>query len=216
MKQRHTRGRSIGAWAVVTRVGLLGGVCVLSGCGIELMTTPAVLEGRDTDYLAYSHADDTGVTIPVFVAHARRENPEETELDRRFTADLSRSLHLGKLPVRVGTGVEADEVLAMSLADTREAKVWLDASAEGYTSYGVLGFGRVDRLGRYDQQQELVRLFTRRSADVPLGGDAFAEAINAELERRGSKTVTIYVHGFNTRFIDNVCRSGELSHYLGQ
>lgn len=180
------------------------------------MTTPAVLEGQGFEYLDQSVADEAGVPVPVFVAHARKEDPEADRLEDRFKAELSRSLHLGRLPVRIGEGMPGSEVLTHSLAKDRARKVWMDASAEGYESFGLLGFGRVIREGRYDEQSELVRLFTGEGDSPELGGEAFAAAINEELERRGSSTVTIYVHGFNTRFIDNVCRSAELSHYLGR
>ncbi|MEM0915818.1 MAG: alpha/beta hydrolase [Planctomycetota bacterium] len=182
------------------------------------MTTPAVLEGQEPGYFAASVAPDR-IDVPVFVAHARRENPDATQLDQRFTTDLSRSLHLGRVPVRIGEAMPAEDVLDLSLQEKRKQPVLLDASFDEYVNYGILGHGTHgddDSDDRFDQQDDLIRLLTHEKPGTRFGDDAFARAINDELARRGSTTITIYVHGFNTRFIDNLCRSGELSHYLGQ
>lgn len=208
--------------------GLVGAGCVRAGalaamtaaaggCAIEMMTTPAVLEGQPRDYFSASVAPDR-IDVPVFVAHARREDPEATQLDRRFTTDLSRSLHLGRVPVRIGEALPPEQVLDLSLREKRERVVRLDASYDEYVSYGLLGHGSHSHHegDRFDQQDDLVRLLTHEKPDTRFGDDAFAHAINDELDRRGSTTITLYVHGFNTRFIDNLCRSGELSHYLGR
>ena len=42
------------------------------------------------------------------------------------------------------------------------------------------------------------------------------EALNAQLDRSEKRNVTIYVHGYNTEFVENSLLAGEIFHYLGR
>ena len=53
--------------------------------------------------------------------------------------------------------------------------------------------------------------------DVPrYQANPWVQAIRAELDRSAKRDVTIYVHGYNTDFIDNTLIAGELFHYFGR
>lgn len=51
---------------------------------------------------------------------------------------------------------------------------------------------------------------------VRLQANPWVQAIRAQLDQTGNRNVTIFVHGYNTEFVDNVLIAGEIFHYMGR
>ena len=49
-----------------------------------------------------------------------------------------------------------------------------------------------------------------------LQANPWVQALKAQLDKSGGRHVTIFVHGYNTEFIDNTLIAGEIFHYMGR
>ena len=180
---------------VITLVALWG--CAARKLTRELMPTPIALTldvpHPGGDFLG---CQDTNDPLPVFVMSGRNVEDPNQPLDP-FGNERTHVPALGIAYVKVGPGLTADELHEETTSTKRRkrAKVVFD---------------------KFELD------------DVPLDGDPWrvkdnvvrhqanpwVQAVKAQMDQSASRNVTIFVHGYNTEFIDNTLLAGEIFHYL--
>lgn len=135
--------------------------------------------------------------VPIFVVSGRNiEN--ESALDP-FGNQRSPRPHLGVAHVKIGEGLSPEELHAETVTEMRKKKA-------------LVKFDRIDVTPTpLDLDPWLVKDEVIRHDNSP-----WVQAINAQLARSPNRNVCIYVHGYNTRFINNTLLAAEIFHYLGR
>lgn len=169
----------------------------------ELMPTPLAIKlglphpGSDlqencSSYLSVKDA------VPVFIVSGRNiEDPDRQP--NPFGNERSRSPTLGVAYVRVDAGLKSEEFRDETTKVNRRKR------------------SRVvfDRFDLSDAPIEInpwrVKDDTVRHSENP-----WVQAIQNQLARSTKRNVTIYVHGYNTEFIENTLLAGEVFHYMGR
>lgn len=111
------------------------------------------------------------------------------------------------------------------------------------THLPILGIAKVkigDGLSPEELYEETTRACTKKSAKVEfsnvelhqvplkidprvikddvvrLGGHPWVQAVNQQLDKSDQRNICIFVHGYNTTFIDNTLLAAEIYHYMGR
>jgi len=178
----------------------------LAGCRTHLMTTPAVVSAGHIDPFVHVVPKYRNSEAPVFVASARTASGD-TDPARFYTTDRSHMVRVGLATLQIGPGMTWDELVKESRVANRrhEPEVVLTA----YEEYGPLWSTAWPPDNRFHRD------WTAPGVDRG-PGDRFVQAIEAHLALTRGKQITVYVHGFNTKFDKNLKLAGEFWHYMAR
>ena len=188
-------------------VGVVAAVLViLGGCQTTLMPTPAIVSDGHIDPFKQVVPEYQNSEAPVFVASARTVSGK-TDPAKFYSTDRSRMVRVGLATLEIGPGMTWDELVQESSVEKRKRKPAIKLTA--YEEYGPLWSTAWSPNIRFDRDWD--------AADVDHGpGDRFVEAIEEQLALSRRKQITIYVHGFNTKFAENLKRASEFWHYMAR
>ena len=166
----------------------------------RLMPTPIAL----TLGIPQPGGDFTGAcqcadeALPIFVFSGRNVEDASDPINP-FGDERAAVPTLGVAYVEIGAGLTPEELLAETFSDKKRkrAKVTYDRI-------------ELDQTPLPDDPLK-VRDSTTRFQDNP-----WVLAIKEQMNRTGSRTATIYVHGYNTDFIDNTLVASEIYYYMGR
>ncbi len=187
---------------------LVAAALLAGGCSSRqyLMDTPTIIADGGVDPFVHTNASQQTTTTPVFVV-AGRTRSDVTAPTRFYTDERSQLLRLGLATVEIGVDMDWTMLKEESLAADRSGKP--EIRLTGYEEYGTLWTTVPPPDYGFDRD------WTAPDADrAP--AQAFAEALHEQFEQSGASTVTIYVHGFNTKFDGSLGIAAELWHYMGR
>ena len=174
--------------------------CVQSKYSHRLMPTPLGI----TAGLPYPGSDAKDSTsrvsesVPVFVVSGRRVEPGKKGLDP-FGSERSHRPVLGVAQVKIGEGLSPDELREETMTPREKKKAMVEFSKIELTPWST------------EVSPWRVKDDVPRHRDNP-----WVQAVNQQLEETGSRHATIFVHGYNTEFVDNTMLAAEVYHYLGR
>ena len=148
------------------------------------------------DFIAGCECGDE--PIPVFVLSGRNVEDPNRKPDP-FGNDRAQSPSLGVAYITVGANVTPEQLHAETISDKKRKKA-------------RVVFDRVElsqapiELGPWHVKDNVVRFQAH----------PWVQAIKKQLDDSGGRHVTVFVHGYNTEFIDNTLIAGEIFHYLGR
>lgn len=136
--------------------------------------------------------------VPVFVVSGRNLKSEPDDLDP-FGTKRSHMPTLGIAKVRIGDGLTPEELYheTIKACDKKEALV---------------------EFVRIDLSSEPLKIDPKLIKDdvVRLDEHPWVQALNQQLDRSIHRNVCIFVHGYNTTFIENTLLAAEIFHYTGR
>ena len=180
---------------------------ILGGCQTHLMTTPAAVSDGHINPFDRVVPEYQNSQAPVFVASARTASGKTTYPAQFYTTNRSRIVRVGLATLEIGPGMTWDELVQESLAAKRSHDPVIRLAA--YEEYGPLWSTAWPPNLRFDRDWD--------APGVDRGpGDRFVEAIEQHLALSWRKQITVYVHGFNTRFDENLKRASEFWHYMSR
>ena len=181
-------------------------VLITAGCGTVLMKTPAAVYNGKLDPFARVIPERQNSEAPVFVASARAVSGK-SEPSIFYTNDRSRELRLGLATVQIGPGMTWQELVRESRAAKRQHDPKLAVMA--YEEFGPLWSTL------WPPDLRFYRDWDPADADRE-PARRFVAAVEALLDHGHRRQITIYVHGFNTQFGENLMLAGEFWHYLAR
>jgi hypothetical protein len=179
---------------------------ILGGCRTMLMKTPAVAADGLVDPFEHVMPERQNSEVPVFVASARTVSGN-AEPARFYTNDRSREVRLGLATVEIGSGMSWEELIRQSRARKRTHNP--DIRLASYEEFGPLWSTAWPSDLRFHRDWDAPGL-DREPAE------RFVEAIEAMLDASRRRQILIYVHGFNTKFENNLERTAEFWHYMAR
>lgn len=164
----------------------------------ELMPTPLALS------LGLSHPGSecldslTESLVPVYVISGRNVEPESGQLDP-FGSKRSHTPTLGIAKVQIGKGLTKDELYEETIkaCDKKKALVEFEKIELNETPIEIDPWHVKDDLIRHRE-------------------NPWVQALNRQLNESEQRNVCIFVHGYNTSFIDNTLLAAEIFHYTGR
>lgn len=182
-------------------------VVILGGCGKQtLMKTPAIVADGGLDPFAAVPANLQGSDAYVFVASARTVSGSDDPA-RFYTDDRSREVRLGLATVEIGEDLTWDELVDVSLAAKRQTKPVIELVA--YEEFGPLW------TTAWPPDMRFSRDWTANDVDRQ-PTERFLADVEAMLDQTKRRQITVYVHGFNTKFAGNVGIAAEFWHYMAR
>ena len=199
----HGRKPGSKALPLICLMALLVAACQQVQTERRLMPTPLGLALGVPHPAGDLHAADANADadIPVFVISGRGIADPDDSLNP-FGSQRSRTLNLATAYVRIGEGMDHEELHEETVTDRRfkKATVRLDrvelAGNVGHVVPGQIQWTVKDDIARYHNHP-------------------WVQSIRQQMERSNSRDVTIFVHGYNTEFAANTLLAAELFHYLG-
>ena len=199
-------GRFVGTNSRTTIACILAIILVAAlGCAArklsrELMPTPIAL----TLNIPHPGGDfhDCGMcadeAMPIFVMSGRHVEDPNQKPDP-FSNERAHVPVLGVAYVKVGEGLTAEELHEETTSEKlrKKAKVVFKDFQLDSTPLDVDPWRVKDNVVRYQ-------------------GSPWVQAIRAQMDHTETRHVAIFVHGYNTEFIDNTLLAGEIYHYLGR
>ena len=185
---------------------VLAVLLVTAGCGMVLMKTPAAVSSGKVDPFAHVIPERQNSEAPVFVASARTVSGR-SEPSLFYTNDRSRELRLGLAKVQIGPGMTWTDLARESRAAERQHNPSLAVSA--YEEFGPLWSTL------WPPDLRFHRDWDPTDADRE-PAQRFVAAVEAMLRDSRQRQITLYVHGFNTQFGENLMLAGEFWHYMGR
>ena len=181
---------------------------VMAGCSSRtyLMKTPVVAADGLVDPFEHVVPERQKSEVPVFVASARTVSGH-ADPARYYTNDRSREVRVGLATVEIGPGMTWEDLVRESLAEKRSRKP--EVTVTDYEEFGPLWSTAWPPNYRFDRDWDAPGV-DREPAE------RFVEAIEAALQSSRRRQIGIYVHGFNTRFANNLEITGEFWHYMGR
>ncbi|MFT5302048.1 MAG: esterase/lipase superfamily enzyme [Mariniblastus sp.] len=193
----------INLWMIA---GLISLCLATSGCGVfrkttrVLMPTPicisAGLPHPGGDFLEPCGCSDD--ELPVFVISGRNVLSDPDGLNP-FGIKRTHQLTTGVAYVKIGEGLTAEQLHRETTTDIKQKKAKVE-------------FSRIE----LDPMTDEAEPWCVGNDVAGYGHHQFVQAIRDQLEKTGSRQATIFVHGYNTEFIDNTLLAGEIFHYLGR
>ncbi len=142
--------------------------------------------------------DCAGNAVPVFVVSGRNVVEEKKGPDP-FGNDRSRYPTLGVAYVTIGEGMSRQELFEDTISSRKKKKARV--------KFERIELGpALDNLDPWIVKDDVVR-----HSDNP-----WVQAVEEQLDHSQHRRVTIFVHGYNTTFIDNTLLAAEIHHYLGR
>ncbi len=189
----------------VLKAIVLTGLMLVTGCAAtktsrELMPTPIGLTlgvqhpGGDFQAACNGAVEE----IPVFVVSGRNLVEKKEALDP-FGSERSRHPSLGVAYVTIGEGLTAQELHHETVSNNKRKR----ARAE---------FKRIE----ITKQPIEIDPWKVKDNVIRHDGNPWVQAVRAQLDQSQNRTIYIYVHGYNTEFIDNTLLAAEFFHYLGR
>lgn len=179
----------------------------LSGCARQvLMETPTIVSLGGINPFLKVPTDRQSAAVPVFVASGRTVSGRK-EPGKFYTNDRSRVVRLGVATVEIGPGLEWSQVVEASSVVDRKLQPHIRLA--DYDEYGVLYTTVPHNLAKVDPE-------VAAQADNLKPADQFVEVIDRMLAESRRAQITIYVHGFNTKFESNLGIAAEFWHYMGR
>jgi esterase/lipase superfamily enzyme len=181
-------------------------ILLLGGCHSVLMESPVVVSDGLIDPFRYVIPERQTCSAPVFVASGRSVSGK-VQPDQFYTNDRSREVRLGRAMVDIGPGMTWQELTRESSARKRRHDP--EVRFASYEEYGPLWSTA------WPPDLRFARDWTAPGVDrAP--AEQFVVAVEEMLRNSRRRQITIYVHGFDTRFSDNVARTAEFWHYMGR
>lgn len=177
-----------------------------AGCRTTLMPTPAAVAIGSIDPFESVPDEHQHTRAPVFVASARAVSGDP-DPQQFYTNTRTRDVHLGLAMVEFGDELTWDQVVDISRATERRDDPVLTVAQ--HEAYGLFWKTLWPPGLTFDPAWQ-------PPAESRAAGDRFASAINEMLERSDRRTITLYVHGYNSEFTRNVVLTGEFWHYMGR
>lgn len=183
-------------------LSLISILLVVVGCAKvryakPLMPTPLNLVLGLPHPASVLQADTLSPDVNVFVVSGRNVESEDNLLDP-FGTDRNSQPVFSVATVDVGTGLSSAQILAETLTPRKRKRAKV-------TLTGV-------RLDSTNQSQPwLLKDSVSRHHNC-----AWIQAIRRRLDSSRSRSICIYVHGYNTSFVDNTLLAAEIYHYLGR
>ena len=185
--------------------GLCIALAATSGCAArkisrQLMPTPLALTldvpHPGGDFVAGCNCADE--PLPVFVMSGRNVEDPDQQIDP-FGNERAHIPALGVAYVTVGANLSPEELHEETTTEKRRkrARVVFDRFKLDQTPLNVDPWRVKDDVVRHQE-------------------NPWVQAIKAQLDHSGTRNVTIFVHGYNTEFIDNTLLAGEIYHYMGR
>jgi len=182
-------------------------VAAVAGCTRQyLMETPTIVSLGGIDPFRKVPADRQTTAIPVFVASSRTISGQK-DAGTFYTNARGRVVRLGVATVEIGPRLDWPQLVEVSRAATRKHEPEIRLAE--YEEYGILYRTVPDNLAKVDAE---VAAQARDHAPA----DRFLEVVNPLLAESQRAQITIYVHGFNTEFADNLGIAAEFWHYMGR
>ena len=181
-------------------------ILVAGGCGAKLMGTPAVIADGQINPFEQVEPDRRTGEAPVLIASGRTVSGSQVP-PLYYTDDRSIDVRVGLATVEIGPGMDWDELVAESTAKRRAKEVDIDFKA--YEEFGPLWSTAWPPNFRFDPDWDAPGL-DRAPAE------RFTEVLESMLAQSKRKQVTIFVHGFNTKFGANVELAAEFWHYMAR
>jgi esterase/lipase superfamily enzyme len=181
-------------------------VLVTAGCGMVLMKTPAAVSSGKLDPFARVIPERQNSEAPVFVASARTVSGK-SEPSLFYTNNRSRELRLGLAKVQIGAGMTWTDLVRESRAAERQHDPPLAVTA--YEEFGPLWSTL------WPPDLRFHRDWDPTDADRE-PAQRFVAAVEAMLRDSRQRQITLYVHGFNTQFGENLMLAGEFWHYMAR
>ena len=183
---------------------------LLAGCAETLMPTPVGFDKNGGDPFLNTPPSRQTTQLSVLVAadrkpaihDASRGDPASKSGVDFFTNERDGSMQFGLATVEF-TAKEPgwDYLVKESRTEDRRSDPIL--KMVGYQPLGSLWFG-MPALDETPPEAEEAAV------------TAIAEAVNAGLSASRCKDIYIFIHGFNTSFVDNMTLGAEMFHYLGR
>lgn len=140
--------------------------------------------------------------IPVFVVSGRSLR-EDSDSDMKrvdpFGNSRSQYPNLGIAYVKIGDGLSAAEVHEETITDRKRKKARVELLRTELVHYPC------------ELEPWLVRDDVIRH-----DGNPWVQAIEQQFAKSGERKVCIFVHGYNTQYVDNTLLAAEIFHYLGR
>ena len=187
------------AIALVAMVG-----CTATKLSSKLMPTPIALTlgipqpgvsstGKTTNPIQCADAE-----LPIFIISGR-DLEDPCDPINPFGDMRSPVPTLGIAYVQVGAGLTQEELKEQTVTAKKRK------TAE-------VTYNRIE----LDRTPLPVDLWKVRDDSMRFQDNPWVQAIKAQMISTNSQTVTIYVHGYNTTYIDNTLIAGEIYHYMGR
>ena len=183
---------------------------LLAGCAETLMPTPVGFDKNGGDPFLNTPPSRQTTQLSVLVAadrkpaihDASRGDPASKSGADFFTNERDGSMQFGLATVEF-TAKEPgwDYLVKQSRTEDRRSDPIL--KMVGYQPLGSLWFG-MPALDETPPEAEEAAV------------TAIAEAVNAGLSASRCKDIYIFIHGFNTSFVENMTLGAEMFHYLGR
>ena len=174
--------------------------CAASKLSRRLMPTPLALTlgipQPGGDFI--SSCQSTDAELPIFVISGRNLIDPSDPINP-FGDERNAIPTLGVAFVKVGAGLSSAELLAETTTDKKRKKA-------------RVSYDRIE-LSPTPLPAEAWRV---RDDAVRYENNAWVRAVKAQMRRTNSNTAIIYVHGYNTGFIENTLLAGEIFHYTGR
>ena len=183
---------------------------LLAGCAERLMPTPVGFDKSGGDPFLNTPPSMQSTSLSVLVAADRKpavhdatrgDPPSKSGVDF-FTNDRDTSMQFGRATVEFAAHEPGwDYLVQESRTEARRSDPLLKMT--GYEPFGSVWVG-IPPLDETPPEEEEAAI------------TAFTEAVNAGLSVSRSKDIYIFIHGFNTSFVDNMTLGAEMFHYLGR
>ncbi len=134
---------------------------------------------------------------PIFIVSGRNVR-EHKVASKPFGNERARMPRLGTAMVTVGKGLSPKELYEQTVT----ANTIKSAKVE---------FVKIDLAPPFDSSE----LFTDLGSKAIQNSRQWINAVSRQLDRGARRSLTIFVHGYNTEFVDNTLISAEIYHYLG-
>jgi esterase/lipase superfamily enzyme len=189
-------------------------ILMIGGCASkprQLMPTPALYQQPSTVPVfaqpREARGDDTAVDLLYITNRGPETDPESTLL---YGQSRSKSIAFGSVEVEIGPNVSWSELERESTLAQRTRD--LD-----------LSLGQVREQGRFPREPYAIEMrpdgLYRGNSDLrqhDAADDLLRQEIQRRLARSPTKTVMLYVHGFNETFETAAFTAAELCHFLGR
>ncbi len=179
------------AWALIA-------VLSLPGCGRQLMPTPNLYVGAETD--PFAGVAPALQTSDVEVLYATDRVPGRKHGSLRYGHERSPSRAFGDCVIRIGRGVSWEELVHNSRVSRRDVAL-------------PLSIASITELGRFPDAPPLVPEARDHARRVEA---AFLEELGRRLALTPRKEAFVFVHGYHDSFEMAAFVAAELWHFLGR
>jgi len=185
------------------QIFLLGTALVfLAGCSapkpVALMATPVIYHDATIDPFSHLSPENKITATSLFYATNRKpQNTDNGELP--YGNNVSKKLHFGSVTVRIGdNNISWLDLYLASIQENRPEPV-------------PLFLETTDEVATIDPKEAVSGILS-----ISPALKAFAEEIDAALEKATDKEIMLYVHGAKSSFLKSCSLTAELDHFTGR